>query len=90
MHAALDLGNSVRTNIPVYAGMQAFWRHTYSRQNNKVWLRSGNYVTTYQHVADMVPFTEGAIISPERKIAEIEMREASIIFTSRSVWVIGY
>lgn len=72
LHGGLDFGNSARSGIPVYAGLEATYIKTIvSPPNNKVILESGDFTIIYQHVINMAGFSSGQTLSPDTQIAQI-------------------
>ncbi len=74
LHGGLDFGNSIRSGIPVYAGINATYDSVdTSRSGNfLVRLRTDDYLIIYQHIIRPRPFTPGQAITPDTVLAEIQ------------------
>jgi hypothetical protein len=74
LHGGIDLGNSQRAGIKVYAGVEAqFFKTEYPSVNNtRVILKNGPYQFIYQHITNARYFTPGQQITPDTVLADIE------------------
>ncbi|MCA9914844.1 MAG: M23 family metallopeptidase, partial [Anaerolineae bacterium] len=75
LHGGLDLGNSIRSGVPIYAGVHAKYDglDTARAGNFRVRLRTDDdYLLIYQHIINPRAFQPGEEITPDTVIAEIQ------------------
>jgi hypothetical protein len=74
LHGGLDFGNSATRGVPIYAGLEGeFYKHDtrYTRPNG-LWVRVGNYIVIYGHVANPRSFQVGQPIGVDTVMGEID------------------
>lgn len=74
LHGGLDLGNSLQSGVPIYAGIHAKYDGLDAARNGnwRVRLRTDEYLIIYQHITRPRPFSPGQEITPDTVIAEIQ------------------
>lgn len=74
LHGGLDYGNSLRSGIVVYAGIEGEYVKTEypSRNNARVLVKSGDYLFIYQHITSARYYAPGQKITPDMPLCNIE------------------
>lgn len=94
LHGGIDLGNSARSGILIYAGLNGVF-HSYDRQYtlpNGLWVTAGDYTVIYGHVANPRRFNPGDPITPDTVMGEIEFGGQNHLHLEvryRSRWIIN-
>lgn len=73
LHGGLDFGNSDKSGIPVFAGIEGtFVKVDATREKNyQIWVKKGDLVYIYQHIINMRPFSPNQAITPDTQLGEI-------------------
>lgn len=75
LHGGVDFGNSKRTGILIYAGVNGVFE--YHDKNftlpNGLWVKVGDYTIIYGHCANPRQFRKGDIITPDTVMGEVQV-----------------
>ncbi len=72
LHGGLDLGNSSRSGIPIYAGLEADVIDVRKTSPNlQIWAKNGDYTIIWQHIINPT-VSPGQRLTPDTQIAQIE------------------
>ncbi|HEX2619365.1 MAG TPA: peptidoglycan DD-metalloendopeptidase family protein [Phototrophicaceae bacterium] len=74
LHGGLDFGNSARSGVHIYAGIEGeFIKTEYPSPNNtRVLIKSGDYTFIYQHITSVQLLLPGQKVTADTQVASIE------------------